>query len=226
MGIWSLHWLEAAGTLQPWRTEIDTQISGARAAIAKHIAPPLLDVIVQRIPGRGIPEFGIGAHAHRSSCFSIDIDPDNQNFAAALRNRKVCSSAAHEANHCMRMAGPGLGLTLGEALVSEGLAGHFTQLVLGTTPAPWECAFGIDVLMRHFPSAEQLGSPGYSHRAWFFGVGGPYPRWLGYTLGHAIVEEWRLKCSPAVADLIHVPAADVLSAAVPRFANTERNQAH
>ena len=120
----------------------------------------------------------------------------------------------------------GLGRTLGEALVSEGLAGHFTQLVLGTTPAPWECAFGIDVLMRHFPSAEQLGSPGCSHRAWFFGVGGPYPRWLGYTLGHAIVEEWRLKCSPAVADLIHVPAAEVLSATVPRFANTERYQAH
>jgi uncharacterized protein YjaZ len=120
----------------------------------------------------------------------------------------------------MRMTGPGYGRTLGEALVSEGLAGHFTQLVLGTPPAPWDTACDIDMLLKYFPRSGQLDAPSYSHREWFFGVGGTYPRWLGYTLGYAIVREWCLKSSPDVVALIHTPAQEVLSVSVPSFASS------
>ena len=83
------------------------------------------------------------------------------------------------------MAGPGYDRTLGEALVSEGLAGHFVQRLFGNPPEPWEHAVGV----------------------------GEYPRWLGYTLGYAIVGKWLGSArEPDVATLVNVPAHTVLLA--------------
>ena len=81
------------------------------------------------------------------------------------------------------MAGPGYGWTLGEALVSEGLAGQFVTRLFGTPPDPRECAVTDAVLEADLPDNATLISNGQDHRAWFDGFGGRYPRWLGYTLG-------------------------------------------
>ena len=89
--------------------------------------------------------------------------------------------------HCLRMGGPGYGRTLGEALVSEGLAGHFVARALGSPPEPWERAVDEAALLRHRPDAATLGAAPYDHAGWFFGLSGHRPRWLGSTLGHRIV---------------------------------------
>ena len=60
--------------------------------------------------------------------FSMTLDPDNPNFAASLEGGAVHRHIVHEVHHCLRMAGPGYGWTLGEALVSEGLAGQFAAM--------------------------------------------------------------------------------------------------
>jgi hypothetical protein len=76
----------------------------------------------------------------RESLFSLTLDPDNPNFERSLGDGDLRRTIAHEVHHCMRMAGPGYGWTLGEALVSEGLAGQFVHRLFGSPPEPWECA--------------------------------------------------------------------------------------
>ena len=69
--------------------------------------------------------------AYRPGLFGLTLDPDNPQFATCISDGTLRRQVAHEVHHCLRMAGPGYGRVLGEALVSEGLAGHFTRRLLG-----------------------------------------------------------------------------------------------
>lgn len=169
---WHLHWLEASGDLRPWRETIAAEVEIARTSIAGVLPVPALDILVELGPGATIPETGMMGRAYRSSLFSLTLDPDNPNFARSLRNGDLRRTVAHEAHHCLRMAGPGYGWTLGEALVSEGLAGQFVGHLFGTPPEPWECALTDEVLKANLPDYATLVSNGHDHRAWFYGIGG------------------------------------------------------
>jgi hypothetical protein len=211
---WTLHWLAAAGDLTPWRARIEAEVAAGQAAVAGVLPLVPLDILVQRLPGAVIPEIGMVGHAHRRSLCALTLDPDNAHFAAALAGGALRRLVTHEVNHCLRMAGPGYGKTLGEALVSEGLAGHFTARLLGTPPEPWECGLTEDALRAHRPDAAMLAAADYNHAAWFFGRGGAQPRWLGYSLGFRIVADWLAATPEADARaLVEVGAAEVLAAA-------------
>ncbi len=210
---WRLHWLEAEGALAPWRERITSEVEAAWDAVACVVRTPPLDILVQRLPGAVIPEIGMVGHAHRKGLFSLTLDPDNPHFASSLEQGAVRRQVTHEVHHCLRMAGPGYGHTLGEALVSEGLAGQFTGRLFGNPPEPWERAVDEDVLRAHLPDATALTVPGYHHNAWFFGVGGHRPRWLGYTLGYRIVGKWLADVGAVDGDAwVNVPADAVLAA--------------
>ena len=87
---------------------------------------------------------------------------------------------------CIR-AGRGHGWTLGEAPVSEGLAGRFVRHLLGV-PLERQVRTVPDALLKaDLPDQATLVSGDDDHRAWFYGVGGQYPRWLGHSLGDQIV---------------------------------------
>ena len=211
---WTLHWLEASGDLRPWRATIEREVAIAREAVAGVLPPPPLDILVERGPGAAIPETGTVGRAYRANLFSLTLDPDNPNFARALAEGDLRRTAVHEAHHCLRMAGPGYGWTLGEALVSEGLAGRFVSHLFGTPPEPWERAVTDAVLEANLPDAAALAGKGHDHGAWFFGLGGRYPRWLGYTLGYRIVGDWlRDEPNPGGGRWVDVPAHEVLRAA-------------
>ncbi|KAB1073522.1 DUF2268 domain-containing protein [Methylobacterium planeticum] len=211
---WQLHWLEASGDLSPWRATIIAEVEIARNAVAGVLPPAPLDILVQRLPGAVIPETGTAGQAIRGSLFSLALDPDNPNFERSLRDGGLRRTVAHEVHHCLRMAGPGYGWTLGEALVSEGLAGQFVSRLFGSPPEPWDCAVSDAALEANRPDRATLIGAGYDHRAWFFGFGGRYPRWLGYTLGYRIVGDW-LDAAPDIGGdtWINVPAHDVIAAA-------------
>ena len=212
MSDWTLHWLEASGDLAPWRDTIAFEVEEARCRVARIVSPPPLDILVRRAPGQVIPEFGIAGYAPDAHRVFLSVDPDNPNFADTLRGGALQRQVAHEVHHCLRWAGPGYGTTLGEALVSEGLAGQFASRLFGSPPEPWERAVTPAVAAMHFPSAADLASSTYDHSAWFFGVGGKYPRSLGYTLGYLIAGAW-LCCVPDVdgETFVNVPAEEVLS---------------
>ena len=210
---WRLHWLEAEGGLGSWRERITAEVEAAWEAAARLVPTPPLDILVQRLPGAVIPEIGMVGHAYRKGLFALTLDPDNPHFATSLDEGALRRQITHEAHHCLRMAGPGYGRTLGEALVSEGLAGQFTGRLFGSPPEPWERAVDEAVLRTHLPDAAALTALGYDHNAWFFGAGGQRPRWLGYTLGYRIVGKWLADVAAVDGDTwVNVPAEAVLAA--------------
>ncbi len=160
--------------------------------------------------------------AYRKGLFSLTLDPDNPHFARGVSDGTLCRQVTHEVHHCLRMGGPGYGRTLGEALVSEGLAGQFTGRLFGSGPELWERAVDDDLLRMHFPEGNVLATEGYDHAEWFFGTG-RYPRWLGYTLGYRMVGDW-LAATPEVDGdtWVNVPAQTVMAAVDPRMPGSRR----
>lgn len=211
---WQLHWLEAEGDLAPWRDQVAAEIEATQQLVARAAPLPRLDILVQRLADAVIPEIGMVAHAYRKGLFALTLDPDNPRFAAGLRDGTLRRQVAHEVHHCLRMAGPGYGRTLGEALVSEGLAGRFTGWLFGSPAEPWERAVDLDVLRAHVPNAAMLQAADDDHAGWFFGAGGRRPRGLGYTLGYQIVGDWLATAGEVGGDVwVNVPADTVLTAA-------------
>jgi hypothetical protein len=212
MSKWAIHWLEAEGSLEPWRSEITTQIAAAEKAVASLIDPPHIDVLVAYRNKIGvISELGIGAFAQFPSLFSMSCDPTNENFETSLSNQAVLRLTIHEVHHCLRMAEPGMGRTLGEAIVNEGMAGQFVSHLIGTPPELWEKAVDSFEIINHMPDAKTLASTDYDHAEWFYGTG-ELPRWVGYSLGYEIVGRWIKQCNPtSAADWIETSAGKVIS---------------
>ncbi len=152
-------------------------------------------------------------HAYRKGLFALTLDPDNPNFERCLSDGTLARQVVHEVHHCLRMATIGYGQTLGEALVSEGLAGRFVEHLFGNPPEPWECAVDDDVIRAHRPSDDALAALNQDHMGWFFGTGGRRRRWLGYTLGYRIVGDWlAANPNPDGAAWIGVSATKVIEA--------------
>lgn len=211
MDAWTLHWLEASGSLAQFRPELIREFEVAYEAIAQLMPPPRLDILIQRLPGETLPELGLVGRAYRSTLFSMTLDPDNPNFLASLQSGALRRHVVHEVHHCLRMAGPGYGWTLGEAMVSEGLAGQFVRRVLGSEPELWERALAPQELLSSPVDRQLLEATYYDHSEWFFGTGAR-ARWLGYTLGYQMVEAWLATQGDVdAATWVNVPAQDILA---------------
>lgn len=211
MSNWEVHWLEAEGSLRDWRGVISEKIDAAEVAVSRLVPSCHLDILVQR-GSEVIPQIGLVGFTHRKSLFSLVVDPDNPNFAASMADDTLTRMAIHEVHHCLRMGGTGYGRTLGDSLVSEGLAGQFVRALIGSPPEEWERALAIGELKQHLPDDDELASTDYGHEVWFYGAGGSKPMWLGYTLGYELVGAWLSKKRPADAEgWTSVLTEDVLS---------------
>ena len=209
---WKVHWLTAAGDLADWKASISRQITAARKAMAPFVAVQPLDILVERGSEGLIPEIGLRARAGRSSAITLVFDPYNDNFERALAKRAGTRQILRAAHQAMRLAGPGYGFTLGGAMVSEGLAGQFVRLVLNSAPEPWDVA--VTDMDCWWPEYRTLMSPKFDHAAWFEG-GGDKPRWLGYTLGFKLAENWLTSGAQITPRrMIDIPAPKVLTAAL------------
>lgn len=214
MDAWTLHWLEASGNLGEFRSELTGEFDAAYQTLSRLMPAPRLDILLQTLPGETIPEMGIVGRAVRSTLFSMTLDPDNPNFLASLRNGTLHRQIIHEVHHCLRMAGPGYGWTLGDALVSEGLAGQFVHHLLGSEPEPWERAVTYDELQETRVDLPTLNSTHYNHSEWFFGFGA-HPRWLGYTLGFEMVGQYLAGAGEIDASTwINIPAKTIIASAL------------
>ena len=210
---WTIDWPMYAPELSSWRTTIEAEIESTRLAITGLVPPSRLTVQVRLEPHQVIPELGMVGHCYGPEGFTLSIAPRNPRFAPAVEQGALRRQVAHEVHHCLRNAGPGYGRTLGEAFVSEGLAGHFVHRLYGTPPEPWECALTETGALRRLPDKAALAATNYDHVGWFFGVGGRHPRWLGYTLGYTIVRHWLAQAGEVDGPtLVNVPARDVLAA--------------
>ena len=131
-----------------------------------------------------IPEVGVGGYTDGTG--NVHVSIASSDSAATIR-RDLPPSIAHELDHSSRIRMvPGLGQTLAEAMVREGLADRFAAELYPHVSFPWARALATAqtrtwwacVLCVLFVSCFVVGF-------WFFGFG--VLRWMGYTLGWQIV---------------------------------------
>ena len=203
---WTLHPINSSGQLDA----VLEAIERARVRIETVVAPRTLDVVVQAWPGQVIERFGFVGYAPTADMFQLTVDPANPNLAGHL-GEPFERMVAHEYHHTLRWIAPGYGRTLGEALVSEGLAGHFARELYDNPPEHYESALEPVAFEELAPLALiHWDDAGYDHPRWFFGAR-DLPRHAGYTLGHALVgEHLDARAGRSAAGLVHEPASSFL----------------
>lgn len=187
MAFMELHFLDARGALTDIHKWLHNCLTETHEKASGLMPLQPLDVVVQT-GKRIIPEKGYLGFAPKPGVIFITVDPDNPalraNFDASLERM-----FAHELHHAARWDGPGYGSSLGEALVSEGLAGHFVLELFGGLPEPWEQLPESEIRTHATLATKEWERTDYNHEAWFFGRG-DLPRWLGYSLGFRLVDRF------------------------------------
>lgn len=125
----NLHILNARGKLDFVRERIEKTFFYGVTTISALLPIADIDVIVQASTFV-IPETGMGGWSPAADVLYISIDPANPNLLRDF-DTEFLATLGHELHHCLRHGGPGYGRTLGEALVSEGLACHFETELRG-----------------------------------------------------------------------------------------------
>ena len=183
---WDIHYLNACGQLEGLIDSIEKSIQQARSKAESLTDPIDLDIVVQVWPGRVIEQMGFTGYAPTGTMMQLTFDPENKNLKPNL-GEPVERLVAHELHHVLRWRRPGYGRTLGEALVSEGLAGHFCRELYNSEPELWEVAVSSQQLNNYIEMVDtKWSATDYNHFEWFLGWGN-LPRWLGYSMGYALV---------------------------------------
>jgi hypothetical protein len=186
MPSWTLHLVNARGQLASCADVILSACAEAEARVGAVTAPLALDIVIRAM--QAMPEaLFVNGHCYEPAVIGIGIDLTQPHSGERLRHQ-LLKTLFHEFQHALRWDGPGYGDTLGEALVSEGLAQRFLHEMMDCPPEPFEVAVPDDVCETWRGDAlAGFDDAAYDHAAWFFGTG-DMPNWLGYTLGRRMVD--------------------------------------
>jgi hypothetical protein len=197
------------------RVSILASLQNALPRVLARLPIDRVDVVVGYAdPDRTIPAWGIGGYAHGKGRISIAVAPDHPRFGDAERPERLAALLAHELHHVARTRGPGYGRTLGEALVTEGLAQCF-EVEIGCPAPPYAIAVTGDALREFAARAkDQIDAQDYDHGDWFFGRSGDpnFPEDGGYSLGYALAKSWLAAERLSAAAAAEAPASGLLKA--------------
>ena len=206
--------LDAGQEFAPGRLDF---IIGWLEDAARDVVPPLraerIDVLVA--PGTNlIPDWDCNGYTHGPWRITITVDPkcdgkEKRPLAAQLR-----AMLAHEVHHAMRSRGPGYGSTLGEALVTEGLAQCYEEEV-GCPTSNYAVAVRGPALAKLAHSAkDELWSEDYNHSKWFFGskTDLTFPWSGGYSLGYLVMRRWLDQAGVSASAAVSIAAREILPA--------------
>ncbi|MTE00107.1 hypothetical protein GIY56_07395 [Paracoccus sp. YIM 132242] len=179
MTLWTIHLLNARHALTPVLSEVRQASRDAVARASNHADLPDFDLVVRAQQDRSA-DGAIQGQAPAPGVIEIALTPDR--FDPALFARALVRQMAH----LVRWTGPGYGRSLGEALVSEGLAGHFVLQVMGGQPDGVDTVRPAQGAMRQ--AMNEWARRDYDHARWFGGKG-DLRRGTGNSLGHRILAE-------------------------------------
>jgi Predicted Zn-dependent protease (DUF2268) len=204
--------LDAGREFAPGR--MDAIVSWLENA-ARDSAPPLaiehIDVVI--VPGkRLIPGWDCNGYTHGPWRITLTVDPDCDGREQRPLDAQMRAVLAHELHHAKREREPGYGSSLGEALVSEGLAQCYEEQVGCPTPS-YALAVRGPVLAKLARLARtELDSTSYDHSKWFFGskTDTTFPLSGGYSLGYVLVRRWLDDAGMSASTAATVIAREVL----------------
>ncbi len=201
-----LHILNAHGRLTPYLRAIESAFHSSVERVKALMPVCGIDVVVCVEPTYVIPALGLGGYSPAADRVFLPTDPANKRFAESLET-EFLPALGHELHHCMRRGTVGFGHTLGEALVTEGLACHFeTELRNGKIPVYASALQKDDIARLMARAQEEFDNADYNYQEWFFGEGENIPFYAGYTLGFALVSRYIDKHSVKASRLYAEPA--------------------
>ena len=185
-----LHLLNTSGALDGLKGRIQNAFHQGCTQILSLLPLEKVDVII-RTDGWALQQTGIGGYSPSAHVAQLTLNPQNENLLVDFE-REFTATLGHELHHCLRWRGPGYGRTLGEVLVTEGLACHFeTELRGGKAPFNATALDNAATAGMWENAKHDLGSCKYSHSDWFFGAAEKgMPHYTGYTLGFRIVSNY------------------------------------
>lgn len=159
----------------------------ANSAVQKIMSIDNLVIKVMVDANLTIPQFGFAGYNPGPNEIEIYISDSFEGLTASLE-RELPAILAHEMHHAQRQRTIGYGNTLFQAIISEGLADHFSVEAIGSNPPPWSTAVSGDRLqeLTAIASQEWNNSP-YDFEKWFFGTTSEIPVWTGYSIGYDLV---------------------------------------
>ncbi len=165
--------------------------------ITDYLGANNIDVVFVNDPFSIIPEQGIGGYAPGPYNIYVSLDPKNKSFT----RENVLLTMLHEAHHCMRWRKPGYGNTLGEVMISEGLATLCEAEYSGVVPI-----YGrVKIKEKEIKKALVSLDKDYIHKDWFFGSK-DIQRWFAYTYGYHLCKEYSEKSGKNAVQLMHEDA--------------------
>lgn len=194
----NLHILKSTGKLDSYVKVIENIFSDVEKKITKVLPVKNVDIVVVDNSHQTIPEIGIGGHTHSPNYIVVSLDPNFSNFRNVLE-KELLDTFAHELHHAARWQTIGYGETLLEAMISEGLADHFSiEITKRTDSHPWNNALNKEQISLWSNKAKkEYNSKNYDHDIWFFGSEEKnIPKWIAYTLGFQLVDAY-LKNNPS-----------------------------
>ena len=203
-----LHLLNADSALDEVLDVLRTSIHHAWDLAAPQLQLAPVDIVVRHDPQSTIPEWGVGGYTSAAHVIFLAINAQRLHSEQATVQPLLRPITIHELHHCARWASPGYGSTLGEALVSEGLACLMeTEYSDGQAPF-YATALDAEGLASTFARAlAEKDAPNYNHANWFYGSNASnLPRHAGYALGYALVAHYAHQEQLSAAALAHVPA--------------------
>ena len=178
MTTWQLHLLNSRNALTSVMSEIRASLRETLAKVADHAEVPNFDLVARA--DTSIADWGLRATTPGPGIIEIAINP------ARWSEDYFQRTLVRELHHLIRWERPGYGRSLGEALVSEGLAGHFVTQVLGGQSDPWDAMRPSSGVARQ--ALNEWARRDFDHARWFLGKG-DLRRWSGYGIGHRLIAE-------------------------------------
>lgn len=208
----NLHILKADKGIKDISNEAVTILEKSVEEITKILPVEDVDIIFFSNPNWAIKEIGIGGYCPTKNTIQISVDTKFKNLKKSLIE-ELPKTLAHEFHHISRDRTVGYGTTLGEVLVTEGLADHFAIEVFGEKPNIWNTALSKKEISKFLEIAKSnFSNKNYDHYKWFFGSKEKeMPNWTGYTIAFEIIKIY-LKENPGTkaSQLVNIEANRIL----------------
>lgn len=199
------HIANATGEMSELTPLINSAMGKVVPIVEKELSADEIDIFFLSASATVIPEYGIGGNSPGPSHIYITFDPDSEN----ITEDGLVETLLHEIHHCMRWRQPGYGESLGEAMVSEGLACLYEEMHRGEAPIYARIKIGDN----HTAEAmSTLHKDTYDHSRWFYGSG-DIPRWFGYTYGYQLCKKYAEQNNVNAAEMVCIDPRLILATA-------------
>lgn len=174
--------LNSTGKLSNWISVIENVFEKSLDKIPDGFLIENVDVMFQDLPSWVIPEIGMVGYTYSGSIIHISLDSGFR-----LKESDIIKTILHELHHAARWQRVGYGETLGEQIISEGMACLFEEEMTGDTPIYAK----VKITKKDIESVKgELSKTEFNKRKWFFGTDNNTPRWFGYTYGYQLCKTY------------------------------------